>query len=78
MNFNLNYYLLFIYRHDIYQYPKVEKNEIMSNNDDLSFTSAKAVLPLFMSPTGKNNEPSSGLLKQESNLWIRMWNPANR
>lgn len=60
MDFNLNYYLLFIYRHDLYQYPKVEenkkkKNEIMSNNENLSFTSAKAVLSLFMSPTvGKN------------------------
>lgn len=75
MDFNLNYYLLFIYRHDLYQYPKVDenkkKNEIMSNNENLSFTSAKAVLSLFMAPTGgkkKQKKPSSGALKQESDL----------
>lgn len=58
MDFNLNYYLLFIYRHDLYQYQKVEKknDEIMSNNENLSFTSAKAVLSLFMSPTGKKKQ----------------------
>lgn len=51
MDFNLNYYLLFIYRHDLYRYPKsgIKNDEIKSNDENLSFTSAKAVLSLLVS-----------------------------
>lgn len=57
--FNLNYYLPFLFIDMIFtniQQWKKKYNEIMSNNENLSFTSAKAVLSLFMSPAGEKKQ----------------------
>lgn len=48
----------YIDRHGLHQYPKVKKknHEIMSNNENLSLTSAKAVLSLFVSLAWKQTK----------------------